>query len=103
MADVYDIYFGPTSSGPVLISFGQSALELVVPYTLEYDTEYTWIVDVYDGFFTTTGDEWTFTTLPFLPPLPSRHPVTDLLTGDNGMVTVRRLVACSDNKVYYET
>jgi hypothetical protein len=103
MADVYDVYFGPTTTGPVLISLGQAALSLVIPYTLEYDTEYTWRVDVFDGVYVTTGDEWTFTTAAFAPPAASLHPVSGLITGDNGMVTIRRLVACSDNKVFYET
>lgn len=71
--------------------------------TLDYGTTYYWFVrkDVEDEI--TDSDVWSFSTLAFLPPWPSRHPVTDLLTGDNGMVTVRRLVAAANNKIFYES
>lgn len=102
MAEIYDVYFGPTSEGVSLISFGQSELSLVVPYTLEYDTEYSWRVDVYDGVDTTTGDVWTFTTISFGPPAPSLDGSGNA-NGLNNMVTLRRVVVASNNKIFYET
>ena len=38
------------------------------PTIFDYITEYTWRVDSINSFGTTTGDEWTFTTLRFTPP-----------------------------------
>ena len=104
MADVYDVYFGTVSEALSLVSFGQSELELEVPVNLAYNTTYYWRVDVYDGEYTTTGDEWSFTTVSFAYPRPSTRigGAGEYITGDNGMVTLARLVAASGNKVYYE-
>jgi hypothetical protein len=101
MADTYFVWFGV--AGDLSLVAEQTELSIEVTQNLAYNTEYTWRVDVWDGVFLTTGDEWTFTTIAFDPPAYSVHPITGLPTGDNSIVTLRRLVLCSDNKVYYES
>ncbi len=111
MAETYDIYFGPTG-GIVLISAGQSELSVQVPYTLEYNIEYSWRVDATNEDGTTTGDVWSFTCLLLSPPFPTGitldygedPPVpTGTPNGLNNMVTLKRLVVASNNSVFYET
>lgn len=108
MAETYDIYFGPTGD-LALISFDQAGLSIEVPYALEYNTEYSWRVDATNESGTTTGDVWSFTALVFAPPLPSGVTLdgdgnpTGNPTGLNNMVTLKRLVTVSNDKVFYET
>ena len=111
MAETYDIYFGPTGD-LALISFDQAGLSVEIPYALEYNTEYSWRVDATNENGTTTGDMWSFTCLLFDPPFPTgitldygeSPPVpTGDPTGVNNMVTLKRIVAASNNKVFYET
>lgn len=92
MAQEYNIYFG-TIGNMVLISSDQSGLSIEVPSNLAYSTEYEWRVDVTEDEELSTGTVWSFTTLAFDPPIPSSK---------NNMVTLRRLIAACDNKVYYE-
>ena len=98
MAETYNVYFGLVSGSLELVSVGQSDLNLQVPFNLEYDTAYQWRVDSINGE-TTTGDVWTFTTMSLAPPVPSGTPANGL----NGIITIKRLVAVADNKVWYET
>ena len=108
MAETYDIYFGPTGD-LALISFDQAELSIEVPSALEYNTEYSWRVDATNEAGTTTGDVWSFTALVFAPPLPSGITLdgdgnpTGTPTGVNNMITLKRLVTASNNKVFYET
>ena len=108
MAETYDIYFGPTGDLS-LISFDQSGLSVEVPYALDYNIEYSWRVDSTNEFGTTTGDTWSFTSIVFAPPLPSGVTLdgdgnpTGTPTGVNNMITLKRLVTASNNKIYYET
>lgn len=37
------------------------------------------------------------------PPTASTHPVSGNITGDNGMVTIKRAVMAANNKIWYET
>ncbi len=101
MAETYDVYFGPTGDLS-LISAGQAGLSIEVPYALEYNTEYSWRVDATNENGTTTGDTWSFTTLVFTPPAASLDGGGNP-TGLNNMVTLKRLVTASNNKVFYET
>jgi hypothetical protein len=77
--------------------------KMFLGFTLEYDTTYYWFVRKIIEDVETDSDIWSFSTISLQPPVPSTHPVSGLLTGNNGMVTIRRLVACSNNKVFYET
>jgi len=101
MAETYDIYFGPTGN-LFLISEGQSELSIEVPYTLEYNIEYSWRVDATNEFGTTTGDVWSFTSTAFFPPVVSLDGGGNP-TGLNNMVTLKRLVVASNDGVFYET
>lgn len=103
MAETYDVYFSPVGQELSLIAFDIEATEFEIPYPLNYNTEYQWRVDAINAAGITEGDVWTFTGLIMYPPVASRHPVTDNLSGDNGMITLARLVVVSDNKVFYET
>ena len=61
---------------------------------------------------TTPSDEWYFTTMNFAPVLPTGVTLdhsggeggvpTGTATGENNMITVRRLVAAARNKIFYE-
>ena len=108
MAETYDVYFGPTGDLS-LIPFDQSGLSIEVPYTLEYNTEYSWRIDATNENGTTTGDTWSFTALAFSPPLPSGVTLdgngnpTGTPTGLNNMVTLKRIVVAATNSVFYET
>ncbi len=108
MAETYDIYFGPTGDLS-LISAEQVGLSIEVPYALEYNTEYSWRVDATNEFGTTTGNTWSFTCLFFAPPLPSGITLdgdgepTGIASGLNNMVTLKRIVAVANDKVFYET
>lgn len=111
MAETYNIYFGPTGN-LALISLGQAGLSIEVPYALEYNTEYSWRVDAVNEYGTTTGDTWAFTCLLFAPPFPDGITIdygedppipTGTPTGVNNMVTLKRIVAAANNKIFYET
>ena len=109
MASTYDVYFSKVGEALVLVAPDISELEYTLPYSLDYNTEYQWRVDATNVNGTTTGDVWSFTTLAYDPPLPygitldaNGNPVGTAL-GLNNMMTVKRLVAVADNKVYYET
>ena len=108
MAETYDVYFG-LPGNLVLISAAQKDTSIVVPYVLEYNTTYNWRVDASSVLGTTEGDVWSFTTAAFSPPLPSGQSIdaetgeiTGTANGQNGIITVRRLVVAANNKVWYE-
>ena len=102
MAETYSIYFGTTSGNLSLIQSGLEATEVAVPdLPLEYNTTYYWRVDATNEYYTTTGDEWSFTTIVFDPPAVSVDGSGNP-TGENNMYTVRRLAAVANNKFWYE-
>ena len=109
MAETYDVYFGEQGN-MVLQSSGQSGTTWAIPAkTLEYGKTYEWRIDSIDIGGTTTGDIWTFSTIAYAPPLPAGvtldtngNPVGSA-TGENNMVTLRRLVAAAADKIYYES
>lgn len=71
--------------------------------TLEYGTEYHWFVRRVVGESTKDSQTWTFTTFPIYPPSPSRNAGNGKVNGLNNMTTIRRLVAASQNMIWYET
>ena len=93
MPNTYDVYFG-LPENLVLISEDQIGLSVVVPSVLEYNTTYNWRIDTDTVAEVITGDVWAFTTLVFTPPVP---------TGINNMITLKRIVAAANNKIFYET
>jgi hypothetical protein len=83
----------------------RTSLNIKVLYGLEYNTTYYWQVQaarVGGGLFDSVI--WSFTTVPFYPPtvstrLKAGNPVP---TGENNQLTVRRLIAAAQNKIFYE-
>lgn len=71
-----------------------------------------WRVNAVNDFGTTVGEELYFTTMLFDPVLPTGVTLdhsggeggvpTGTATGENNMMTVRRLVVAAYNKIYYE-
>ena len=73
IADTFDTYAN-IGAGLVVQSAGlESATWTPTPTIFSYITEYTWRVDSTNAFGTTTGDEWTFTTLRFDPPSQTHY------------------------------
>lgn len=60
-AESYDVYFGTLSGS--LVSIGNQAWPTYDPVDLDYETEYFWRIDSVNSEGTTTGDEWSFTTI----------------------------------------
>lgn len=82
----------------------------------DYATEYTWRLDSVNQFGTTTGDDWTFTTLTYDPPISSwvnlagktLGPLTGGVEGTdyrwlgtNNMNTVKYIVAAAKDAIHY--
>ena len=107
MAETYNVYFD-TGSGMELRASNISDTELTVDFgPFLYSTGYSWRVDATNESGTTTGDTWTFTSLVYDPPLPSGITMVDGEptgdpTGENAVITMRRLVAAANNKIWYE-
>jgi hypothetical protein len=70
---------------------------------LEPGTEYSWFVRRVLGASTKDSELWTFTTNLLAPPSPSRNSGNGKINGLNNMTTIRRLVAASQNMIWYET
>ena len=112
MSETYDVYVD-TGEGMVLVALNVSDLFWAIGFgPLLYNLGYSWRVDAVNEFGTTTGDTWTFTSLVFVPPLP---PGSELLdeegeegeqvgtpTGENNMITIRKLVAVANNRIWVE-
>lgn len=60
-ATSYDVYFGESSGS--LTSIGNQAGTSYDPGELDPETEYFWRIDSVNDNGTTTGDEWSFTTV----------------------------------------
>jgi len=107
MAETYSVYFD-AGDGMELVASGISDTELTIDFgPFLYSTGYSWRVDATNECGTTTGDTWTFTSLVYDPPLPSGVTMVDGEpagdpTGENNMVTIKRLVVAADNKIWYE-
>ena len=125
-ADTYNVYYGDTSGNLTLVSEGQVGTSLTVtgitlgsPYG--YVTTRYWRIDSINDIGTTTGDEWSFTTIgfhrlrvsyelisggsgngPYDTPTPGVEGTDFRYTGENNMITVRRLVAAANNKIWIE-
>jgi len=116
MSETYSVYFN-TGSGMTLIESGISAVELTIGFgPFLYNTGYSWRVDATNGYGTTTGDTWTFTSLVFAPPLPTGVSLSDVAgsegvitdaakaaaTGSNNIITLRKLLAAANNRIWFE-
>lgn len=72
--------------------------------TLEYNTTYQWFVRKTIDGVDYDSDVWSFTTTTFKPPAASTQDKggVDVPTGENSVLTVKRLVICQKNRVFYE-
>ena len=118
MAELYTLYFGKTSGALSLVAASINGLTYAVPKPpLKYGTNYYWRVDATNEYGTTTGDEWSFTTLTFDPPqciiryrsdgslVPAGtayNATTMYYTGENFMGLNRRLVGAAGSAIWYE-
>jgi len=107
--DTYDVYFRVQGEDWVEVSSAQEALLWAIVFgTLGYGTIYEWRVDATNEYGTTTGDTWSFSCIAFDPPLPTGVTLnaegnpTGTPTGENIMLTVKRLVAAAENAFWYE-
>jgi len=69
----YNVYFGTISEDLTLVSSEQEAVsftmaEITEEESLSYITTYYWRIDSVNQAGTTTGDEWSFTTMRFSAP-----------------------------------
>ena len=92
-SDSFNVYYGDTSGDLTLVSAGQAGTSFTVtgitlgsPY--DYLTSRYWRVDSVNEAGTTTGDEWSFTTIKFGPPGPTVYNPED---GVNGGAKVSHL------------
>lgn len=125
-ADTYNVYYGDTSGNLTLVSSAQAGTSLTVtgitlgsPY--DYVVTRYWRIDSINAGGTTTGDEWSFTTInfdqlrvtyelisggsgngPYDTPTPGVEGTDFRYTGENNMITVRRLIAAANNKIWIE-
>lgn len=112
-ATSYDVYYGDTSGDLTLVSEGQVGTSFTIwnvylgsPF--DYLITRYWRIDAVNDAGTTTGDEWSFACIAFDPPLPTGVTLdaegnpTGTPTGENNMVTLRKLVAAARNKIFYE-
>lgn len=85
----------------------------VLSLDLQYAQTYEWRVDIYDteGRLLGTGDTWSFATIFYAPPKPSGATTWDetnehwegTLTGENNIMTLKRVVAAANSKIWYES
>ena len=71
-ADTYDVYYGDTSGSLVKVSDAQAGLSLTITgiddgSPFNYIVTRYWRIDSTNTAGTTTGDEWSFTTIRFSP------------------------------------
>lgn len=106
----YNLYYGTLSGFLSLVAEGISELEaiLIEGNFDHYGEIYYWRVDAVNDVGVTQGDEWAFTTLIFDPVLPTGVTLdedgepTGTPTGESNMVTIKRLIAAANNKIWYE-
>jgi hypothetical protein len=120
-ATSYDVYYGENEAGLSLVSAGQAGTSFTITgitygSLFDYLISRSWRIDAVNEVGTTTGDVWTFTTISFLPPIPTYTilnggtPPPDGVegvdfdwSGLNNMITCKKLVVAAANKLWYES
>jgi len=121
-ADTYEVYFRKSGDAWGLVGVAQAGVSWAVSFgTLAYGTTYEWRIDATNDAGPTTGDTWSFDTISFDQPRISyrlisggngRGPYdsppgvqgTDWeYTGENNMLTVRKLVVAANDKIWHES
>jgi hypothetical protein len=111
--DVYFRMFGVTQF--TLVGDGQAVATLVLPDNLVYNFLYFWKVNIRNlatDEILLAGGEWYFNTEALVEyPTPSTRTVPDgltppgtmtVITGDNCVAAIRRIVAACNNEIWYE-
>ncbi len=89
--------------GNFVQAFVNDDLRIVALTEPVYGSAYYWQVQAGNTAADLADSEvWSFTMLELLPPAPSLHPVSGNLTGENTMLTIKRLIAAANNKIWYE-
>jgi len=117
-ATSYNVYYGENEEGLTLVSEGQSETSFTITgidygSPFEYVVSRAWRIDAINEYGTTTGDVWTFTTIKLNPPLATGLSLdsgggnegtgtTGTPTGENNIITIKRLVAAAANTIWYE-
>lgn len=123
-ADTYKVYFRESGDDWELVGVAQAGVSWTIDFgILAYRTTYEWRIDATNDTGTTTGDTWTFDTIDFdqirvsyrlLPggagvghgpydDPPGTEGTDWAWTGENTMLTVKRLVAAANDKIWYES
>jgi len=121
VATSYDLYVGigelaGEQSIDVLglesTSYDSAVVDFQNGYIWGYNSTYHWRVDAANEFGIAEGDEWTFASISYEPPLPTGITLSDVEgeegeptgtpTGENNVITIQRLVVAADNKLFYE-
>jgi len=121
-SDTYEVYFRESGDAWTLVGVSQEGITWAIPFeTITYGTTYEWRVDATNVYGTTTGDTWSFDSItfdricisyvlitggsgagPYDTP-PGVEGTDWRWTGENNMLTVRKLVAAANNKIWYES
>ncbi len=103
--DSFDVYLKADDFdfGPDDLLRNVTDLDVQIIGGLTYETLYYWQVVPFSEEGDLLGaDAWSFTTILFLPPAVSVDGSGNP-TGLNNMVTLKRIVAAANDKVFYET
>jgi hypothetical protein len=110
-ATSYDVYYGTESGNLTLLESGVTDLSYTIfeiddgsPF--DYEVTRYWRIDAVNDAGTTTGDEWSFTTITFNAPAAGGRGGEGGTAGgvvSDGQSNIKtRLVAFANNKVWYE-
>ena len=121
-ADTYEVYFRESGGDWELVGAAQAGVSWTINFgILAYGTTYEWRIDATNDTGTTTGDTWSFDTIDFDQlrisyrlisggngngPYDSTPGVqgTDWeYTGENNMLTVKKLVVAANDKIWHES
>jgi len=102
-ADTYNVYYGDTSGDLTLLSEEQTGLSFTIDgITLgspfDYSVTRYWRIDAENDAGLTEGDEWSFTSIVFDPPVPTAAGSAT----PNIMQIIKRLVVAANSKIWYE-
>jgi len=103
--EYHTVWFGPT--GAMVEQTDRSRYSIISlkwynGTTLKYDTEYEWKVVTNDGGYEVESETWTLNTIEFTPPISGASGGAGGASGENNMVTLKRLVAAARDKIWYE-
>jgi len=111
--DSYDLYLGTESGSLILVN---DNIDPDYPYIYAkfdyYNLIYYWLLDAVNDFGIARSTEFYFTTIKYDPPLPTGVTLsyegdddgipTGTPTGENNMVTLRKLVVAARDRIWYE-